>query len=527
MPVKCVLWSANKIRSKPVSNPTSQPLDLEISLHEQTIARLNNADAIVAAGFERFPYSYNQTHHADQLHKLHPAPLEPGQEWLEEKVSVAGRVMAWRDIGKLIFASLQDETGRIQLFMSKSELEHFDAAKKIDLGDIIGVSGHLITTKTGELSIKATSFTPLVKSLHPLPSDYYGLTDVETRYRQRYLDLIVNPDSRAVFKARSKTLRFIRGFYEARDFMEVEGPTLQAIAGGTEAKPFKTHHNALGHTFNLRIALELHLKRLLVGGFERVYEIGRVYRNEGIDLTHNPEFTMLELYWAYADYRDMARMTEDLFRGLALEVTGGTMLEFEGKTLDFAAPFNEIDYVEGLKKHVPDLDFDPLELSKLRAFCDARYPQWKTVPDYKLLDKLFGEYVEPLLVNPTFVMDHPLAISPLTKPHRSKPGLTERFELFVAGFEVANAYSELNDAKEQRARFEAQSARRDAGDDEAHEQDEDFLVSLEYGMPPAAGIGIGIDRLVMLLTNRVSIRDVLLFPLLKPEKVATSSDEQA
>jgi lysyl-tRNA synthetase, class II len=527
MPVKCVLWSANKIRSKPVSNPTSQPLDLEISLHEQTIARLNNADAIVAAGFERFPYSYNQTHHADQLHKLHPAPLEPGQEWLEEKVSVAGRVMAWRDIGKLIFASLQDETGRIQLFMSKSELEHFDAAKKIDLGDIIGVSGHLITTKTGELSIKATSFTPLVKSLHPLPSDYYGLTDVETRYRQRYLDLIVNPDSRAVFKARSKTLRFIRDFYEARDFMEVEGPTLQAIAGGTEAKPFKTHHNALGHTFNLRIALELHLKRLLVGGFERVYEIGRVYRNEGIDLTHNPEFTMLELYWAYADYRDMARMTEDLFRGLALEVTGGTMLEFEGKTLDFAAPFAEIDYVEGLKKHVPDLDFDPLELSKLRAFCDARYPQWKAVPDYKLLDKLFGEYVEPLLVNPTFVMDHPLAISPLTKPHRTKPGLTERFELFVAGFEVANAYSELNDAKEQRARFEAQSARRDAGDDEAHEQDEDFLVSLEYGMPPAAGIGIGIDRLVMLLTNRVSIRDVLLFPLLKPEKVATSSDEQA
>jgi lysyl-tRNA synthetase, class II len=365
-----------------------------------------------------------------------------------------------------------------------------------------------------------------VKSLHPLPSDYYGLTDVETRYRQRYLDLIVNPDSRAVFKARSKVLRFIREFYDARGFMEVEGPTLQAIAGGTEAKPFKTHHNALGHTFNLRIALELHLKRLLVGGFERVFEIGRVYRNEGIDLTHNPEFTMLELYWAYADYRDMARMTEDLFRGLAISITGGTTLEFEGKTLDFGAPFAEIDYVEGLKKHVPDLDFDPLELGKLRAFCDARYPQWKTVPDYKLLDKLFGEYVEPLLINPTFVMDHPLAISPLTKPHRSKPGLTERFELFVAGFEVTNAYSELNDAAEQRSRFEAQSARRDAGDDEAHEQDEDFLISLEYGMPPAAGIGIGIDRLVMLLTNRVSIRDVLLFPLLKPEKLATSSETQ-
>ena len=491
-------------------------------LHEQTRARLINAAALEAAGFEKFPYTYAKTHHTAQLHALHPVTesgkLEPQQEWPEERVSIAGRVMAWRDIGKLIFAVVQDGSGRIQCLFAKNDLEHFDAAKKIDLGDIIGIAGHLITTKSGELTVKVSGFTPLVKCLHPLPSEHYGLEDKELRYRQRYLDLILNQESRNAFLTRSKVIRFIRNFLDAQEFIEVEGPTLQAIAGGTEAKPFETHHNALDHDFFLRIALELHLKRLLVGGMERVYEIGRVYRNEGIDQTHNPEFTMLELYWAYVDYEDVMKLVEALFSGLALEITGDSNVVYGDQNLNFAAPFARLEYVPALRAMVPGLDFDPLELDRLRLFCDARFPQWKGVPDYKLLDKLFGEFVEPTLINPTFVIHHPIAISPLAKKHRSLPGVTERFELFAATFELANAFSELNDAFDQRARFEAQSARRDAGDDEAHAQDEDFLLALEYGMPPAGGLGIGIDRLAMLLTNKQSIRDVLLFPLLRPEK---------
>ncbi|MFN3267426.1 MAG: lysine--tRNA ligase, partial [Deinococcales bacterium] len=483
-------------------------------LHEQTQARLNNLAKLEQAGFERFPYSYPQTHSIASLHAAHPAPLEGGLEWLEETVSIAGRIVSWRDTGKLIFADLQDQSGRIQLFMSKNAVANFDAAKHLDLGDIIGIKGYLMTTKSAMLSVKVQEFTPLVKSLHPLPSDYYGLADKELRYRRRYVDLIVSMDSRRVFLTRSKIVRFIRNFLDQKDFIEVEGPTLQAVAGGTEARPFATHHNALSHDFYLRIALELHLKRLLVGGFERVFEIGRVYRNEGIDQTHNPEFTMLELYWAYVDYEGIMALVEEMFSALALEIAGSHTLHFAGKALDFRAPFARLEYVPALLEHVPDLDFNPLELDKLRAFCDARYPQWKAVPDYKLLDKLFGVYVEPTLVHPTFVLHHPIAISPLAKPHRKLEGVTERFELFVSGFEVANAFSELNDAFDQRARFEAQTERRAAGDEEAPEQDEDFLLALEYGMPPAGGLGLGIDRLTMLLTNQTRLRDVLLFPLL-------------
>jgi lysyl-tRNA synthetase, class II len=367
-----------------------------------------------------------------------------------------------------------------------------------------------------------------VKSLHPLPSDYYGLTDVETRYRQRYLDLIVNPESRAVFKARSQIIRFIRNFLNERDFMEVEGPTLQAIAGGTEARPFQTHHNALDHDFSLRISLELYLKRLLVGGFEKVYEIGRNYRNEGIDLTHNPEFTMLEFYWAYADYFQMMDLIEEMLAGVVMKLKGEPKLKFGDLEIDFSRPFKRIDFTQSFKD-AAGLDFDPLDLEKLRVWSDTHHPEHRKTPDYKLLDKLFGHYVEHTLINPTFVMDMPLAISPLVKKHRSRANLTERTDLFVGGFELSPIYSELNDAADQRARFEAQTARREAGDDEAQQQDEDFLTALEYGMPPAGGMGLGVDRLTMLLTDRQSIRDVLLFPLLKPEKTppATSSQEQA
>ncbi|HEX2865014.1 MAG TPA: lysine--tRNA ligase, partial [Deinococcales bacterium] len=369
--------------------------------------------------------------------------------------------------------------------------------------------------------VKAASWLPLVKALRPLPDKYHGLADRETRYRQRYLDLIVNPDSRRVFETRSRILRYLRSTLDGEGFMEVEGPTLQAIAGGTEARPFKTFHNALSHEYFLRIALELHLKRLLVGGFEKVYEIGRVYRNEGIDLTHNPEFTMLEFYWAYADYNDVADLIERLLSGMATELHGSLKVPFGDREIDFTPPFRRLDYTGALKE-AAGLDFDPTDLDRLRAWSDERHPQFRKVPGYKLLDKLFSELVEPGLFDPTFVMDFPMAISPLAKRHRSREGLAERWDLFVGGFELSPAYSELNDAQDQRARFEAQSARRAAGDEEAHQQDEDFLTALEYGMPPAGGYGIGVDRLTMLMTGSTSIRDVVLFPLLRPQKAEGS-----
>lgn len=505
----------------------STPTNRREGLHEQTISRLNNLDAQVAAGFEAHPYTYPRTHHARDVLAVHPADAqaedgtpkwEAGQEWPAEEYALAGRVTLMRHMGKAAFADLSDEHGKIQLHFSKQDTEQFDPTKKIDLGDIIGVRGFPFVTKTGQLTLRVTSWQPLVKSLHPLPSKFHGLQDEELRARRRYLDLMVTDGAREKFQARSRMIRFVRNELDRMGFMEVEGPTLQVTAGGAEARPFMTHHNALSHDFKLRISLELYLKRLLVGGFEKVYEIGRVYRNEGIDRTHNPEFTMLELYWAYVDYADIAKLVEDLLSGLAMEVHGSYTFEYQGRELDFTPPFARVDYLGGLREHVPGLEFDPLDLDRLRAFCDERFPQWKAVPSYKLLDKLFGEFVEPLLTNPTFVMDHPAVISPLAKRHRTRTeDVTERFEVFCSGFELANAFSELNDAFDQRERFEAQSARQAAGDDEAHPQDEDFLLALEYGMPPAGGLGIGIDRLAMLLTDSDSIRDVLLFPLLRPE----------
>ncbi|GGK26665.1 lysine--tRNA ligase [Deinococcus malanensis] len=498
-------------------------------LHEQTVARLNNLDAQVAAGFEAHPYSYARTHHAREVLAAHPANLEgvrePGQEWPEKEYALAGRITLMRHMGKAAFADLQDEHGALQLHFSKQDTANFDATKKIDLGDIVGVRGFPFVTKTGQLTLRVTSWQPLVKSLHPLPSKFHGLQDEELRARRRYLDLMINPERREAFRTRSRAIRYIRSFLDTREFMEVEGPTLQVVAGGTEAKPFTTHHNALSHDFSLRISLELYLKRLLVGGFEKVYEIGRNYRNEGIDRTHNPEFTMLEAYFAYGDYNDMMRLVEDMLHGLVTEIKGEPQLTYQGQTVDFSLPFRRLDFVTALKE-AAGLDFEATDLTRLRAWTDEKHPEMRKVPDYKLLDKLFGEYVEPSLVNPTFVTDVPLAISPLVKAHRSREGLAERADLFVAGFELAPIYSELNDALDQRARFEAQTQRRDAGDDEAHEQDEDFLLALEYGMPPAAGMGMGMDRLAMLLTDSDSIRDVLLFPLLRPEGTGTEASDQ-
>jgi lysyl-tRNA synthetase class 2 len=486
-------------------------------LHEQTVSRLNNQAALREAGFETHPYRYPQTHHARDVLAAHPAQaLEPGQEWPEERYALAGRLTLMRHMGKAAFADLTDEHGSLQLHFSRNDSADFEATKQLDLGDIIGVTGFPFVTRTGQLTLRVKSWQPLVKSLHPLPSKFHGLQDEELRARRRYLDLMTSPERRGNFRTRARAIRYIRTYLDERDFMEVEGPTLQVVPGGTEAKPFTTFHNALGHEFSLRISLELYLKRLLVGGFERVYEIGRNYRNEGIDRTHNPEFTMLEAYFAYGDYTDMMRLVEELLCGLVTELKGEPRLTYGGQAVEFSLPFKRLDFVTALRE-AAGLDFDPTDLARLRAWADERHPELRKVPDYKLLDKLFGEYVEHTLIHPTFVTDVPLAISPLVKAHRSRPGLSERADLFVAGFELAPIYSELNDALDQRARFEAQTARRDAGDDEAHAQDDDFLLALEYGMPPAAGMGMGMDRLAMLLTDSDSIRDVLLFPLLRPE----------
>lgn len=488
---------------------------------EQTQQRLANLEALEQAGFERFPYRFPKTYDAAQILAAH-AGAAPQQEWPNEEVRLAGRLMTFRHMGKASFAHLQDQSGRIQLYLARDITERYDLIKKLDIGDILGVEGTVFTTKTGEITIKVRKFMPLVKSLHPLPDKWHGIRDVETRYRQRYLDLMQNPEVREVFRIRSRMVRYIRDFFEQRGFLEVEGPTLQAIAGGTEAKPFKTFHNALDHEFSLRIALELHLKRLLVGGFEKVFEIGRNYRNEGISVKHNPEFTMLEAYWAYADYHDMMALVEDLLYSLVQHLFGTTQVRYGEHLIDFAKPFRRIDFVSTLKEQA-DLDFDPTDLERLRAWAHQQHPELRSLPSYKLLDKLFGQYVEPTLIQPTFVLDVPLAISPLVKRHRDplKAKLSERADLFVAGFEISPIYSELNDALDQRARFQEQARRREAGDDEEPEIDEDFLLALEYGMPPAAGMGLGIDRLAMVLTNQESIRDVILFPLLKPRKEAS------
>lgn len=353
---------------------------------------------------------------------------------------MAGRLVALRRMGKVTFAHLLDETGRIQLYFQRDLTPKYELLKKLDVGDILGVRGHPFTTKTGEVTVKVLDWTPLVKSLHPLPDKWHGLRDKEVRYRQRYLDLIVNPEVREVFRRRSEIVRYIRRFFEAKGFLEVETPILQPTTGGAEARPFKTYHNALDHEFYLRISLELYLKRLLVGGYEKVFEIGRNFRNEGIDHNHNPEFTMLEAYWAYADYQDMAGLVEELLSGLVLHLFGSHEVPYQGRVLNFKPPFRRISFVEALKEKA-GLPFDPLDLERLRLWADAHHPELSQVPNYKLLDKLFGIYVEPELQDPTFVFDFPLAISPLAKRHREKPGLVERWDLYAGGMELAPCYS--------------------------------------------------------------------------------------
>ena len=457
---------------------------------------------------------YDQTHHSQQI-------KDNFDELEGKKVSIAGRMMLKRVMGKASFCNVQDRDGNIQVYVARDSVgeENYADFKKMDVGDILGVKGEVFRTQKGEMSIHASEVTLLSKSLQVLPEKFHGLTDTDTRYRQRYVDLIMNEDVKGTFIKRSKIISTIRSYLDSQGFMEVETPMLVSNAGGASARPFETHFNALDEDLKLRISLELYLKRLIVGGLERVYEIGRVFRNEGLDTRHNPEFTLMELYQAYTDYYGMMDLTENMFRHVAQEVLGTTTFKYGDIELDFGKPFERITMIDAIKKYT-GIDFDEVpDTEAAKKLADERNIQYESYHQKgDIINLFFEEYVEEHLVQPTFVMDHPVEISPLTKRKPDRPELVERFELFINTWEMCNAYSELNDPIDQRARFAAQDAAADAGDDEAQHTDEDFLNALEIGMPPTGGIGYGIDRLTMLLTDSPAIRDVLAFPTMKSVK---------
>ncbi|MGN0643265.1 MAG: lysine--tRNA ligase [Huintestinicola sp.] len=444
--------------------------------------------------------------------------LKTKLEESRQTVRIAGRIMSWRDMGKANFIDVRDSSDRIQVYVRTNDIgeDLFADFKKWDIGDIVGVEGFVFRTRRGEISVHAQKIVLLSKSLLPLPEKWHGLKDQDTRYRQRYTDLIVNPDVAETFKKRSKIIASIRRYLDDQGFMEVETPMLVSNAGGASARPFETHYNALNEDVKLRISLELYLKRLIVGGLERVYEIGRVFRNEGVDTKHNPEFTLMELYQAYTDYHGMMDLAENLYRHVAMEVCGTTKIMYGDVEIDLGKPFERLTMVDAVKKY-SGVDFGSIKtVEEARAAADAHHIEYEQRHKRgDILNLFFDEYVEEHLIQPTFIMDHPVEISPLTKMKPENPDYTERFELFITGREMANAYSELNDPVDQRRRFEAQEEMKRLGDEEANSIDEDFLRALEIGMPPTGGIGFGIDRMVMLLTNSSAIRDVLLFPTMK------------
>ena len=515
-------------------------------LSEQEILRRQKRQDLINLGIDPYPaqlFEVNTTV-ADILKNYQPA-TDSAQNDVYQNVSVAGRLMGFRIMGSASFAEFQDSTGRLQLYFRRDDLcpgedktRYNTVFKKLlDIGDIIGVKGFVFTTQTGETSIHVTDFTILNKALRPLPvvkeadgKVYDGFTDPEQRYRQRYVDLIVNPHVREVFVKRARIISTMRRIFDDKGWLEVETPILQPIHGGAAARPFKTHHNTLDMPLFMRIANELYLKRLIVGGFEGVYEFGKMFRNEGMDRTHNPEFTSLEFYVAYKDYYWMMDMTEQIFEAVAVATNGQTQVLVGDNMIEFAGPFARLSIGEAIQKYT-EIDVEMESVASLQAWCKMQgIDVDDTMGKGKLIDEIFGAKVEGNLIQPTFIIDYPVEMSPLTKKHRTKAGLVERFELFVNGKEIANAYSELNDPIDQRERFEEQMQLAERGDDEAMAMDEDFIRSLEYGMPPTAGIGIGIDRLTMLLTNNVSIQEVLFFPQMRPEKkveMATEADYQA
>lgn len=481
--------------------------------NQQMDVRMEKLEALQNSGNDPFEVvKYDVSHHATDI-------LENFEALEGQEVRIAGRLMSKRGMGKASFCDVADRSGRIQTFTKFDVLGEapYAAWQTLDLGDWVGIRGEVMRTNRGEISIRTLEYTLLAKCVRPIPEKYHGLKDTETKYRQRYLDLMMNPESRKTFEARSLVIRTIRETLHSRDFLEVETPILNTIPGGAAARPFVTHHNTLDIDLYLRIAPELFLKRLIVGGMERVYEIGRNFRNEGMSVRHNPEFTMLELYQAYTDYHGMMEITEDLISAVCMAVHGTTQIDYNGTALDFSAPFKRLSMRDAVLAET-GIDFNEVKsFEEAKALADERDLH---VGDGfgrgDIFNLFFETYVEDKLIQPTFIYDYPIEVSPLTKKKPGHPELTERFELFVHGNELANAYSELNDPVDQRERFAAQVEKREAGDDEANRMDEDFCVSLEYGLPPTGGMGMGIDRLCMLMTNSTSIRDVLLFPTMKP-----------
>ncbi len=483
--------------------------------------RKEKAKKLLEKGVKLYPNDFKPTHRVGEIWAQYGEMSEEELLALKKTFCLAGRIVALRRFGRAAFIHFQDATGKLQAYFKQDVLgkEKYEIFKLLDIVDIIGLCGHLFRTKTGELTLLVEDFRLLTKSLRPLPEKYHGLKDIELRYRQRYLDLIVNPDSRERFLKRTKIIQFVRQFLTDREFLEVETPMMQVIPGGALAKPFETYHNALGITLYLRIAPELYLKRLLVGGFDRVFEINRNFRNEGIDIDHNPEFTMLEFYQAYATYEDLMALTEELIPQLADKVLGTKKITYQGEEIDLTPPWRRVDFRGSLKEIgqvSEEILKDPEATIAYAKKLGAKLRPGEGVG--KALAKLFEKLVEPKLIQPTFVVGYPVEVSPLARRNDENPEITDRFELFIAGKEVANGFSELNDPEDQRQRFLQQMEMRKIGDEEAHPIDEDYIVALEYGMPPTAGEGIGIDRLVMILTDAPSIRDVILFPHLRPEK---------
>ena len=484
----------------------------EQDINQLLKVRREKLENLQAEGKDPFVITkYDVTHHSMEI--------KDNYDTLEGKeVSVAGRMMFKRVMGKASFCNVQDLQGNIQAYVARDDIgeDSYKDFKKYDVGDILSIKGFVFKTKTGEISIHAKEVTLLSKSLQILPEKYHGLTDTDTRYRQRYVDLIMNEDVKDTFIKRSKVISSIRRYLDGQGFMEVETPMLVSNAGGAAARPFETHFNALDEDLKLRISLELYLKRLIVGGMERVYEIGRVFRNEGLDTRHNPEFTLMELYQAYTDYHGMMDLTENLYRYIAKEVTGSEVLTYGEHTMDLSKPFERITMVDAVKKYA-NVDFNEVaDTAAAKKLADEHHIEYEDRHEKgDILNLFFEEYVEEHLIQPTFIMDHPIEISPLTKKKPDNPDYVERFEFFMNGWEMANAYSELNDPIDQRERFEAQEKAFEAGDDEANHTDEDFLNALSIGMPPTGGIGFGIDRMVMMMTNSPAIRDVLLFPTMK------------
>ncbi len=489
--------------------------------------RLEKLERIRARGVDPYPPRYHRSHSTREAVEYFEQ-WEQGEGGDQPRFSLAGRIMAHRAMGKATFMDLRDGSGKIQLYFKRDRLgtERYQLLKELDLGDLIGAEGNLFRTHAGEVTLEVSDFTILAKSLFPLPEKWHGLTDVETRYRQRYLDLIANQGVGEVFRVRGRTLSTLRRFLDERGFVEVETPVLQGIAGGAAAQPFTTYHQALGQGLYLRIATELHLKRLIIGGFDRVYELGRIFRNEGISTKHNPEFTTLESYEAYADYGDVMKMVEEMVSYVAREVLGGHVINFGGNRIDLSPPWPRVD-LQGAIREGCGIDWDDFpDEASLREAMEARGIGGEALHGRgKLIDKLISTFVEPNLIQPTFLVDYPVEMSPLAKRKTDNPALVERFEGFAGGMEIANAFSELNDPLEQRQRFQEQAQLRTGGDEEAEVVDEDFLHALEYGMPPTGGLGLGIDRLVMLLTDQTSIREVILFPQLKTLHSEASESE--